>query len=206
MNLKSLLLVAALAAAFASPSAALTVYSGSVPQIDSALVRNPCGLSPGSATGIPVLGCLLDLLSQTIAISSDESLEIAGGPAILDSTDGTFSQLTISATAPASLSTVIFDIDATVDGFVTFTDASGTSSPFALDDSGSNFFTLTGITGNFLTFTTFNSLQAEADIVADVKQVRLGIVGAIPEPETYALMMAGLAAVGFIARRRKTRR
>lgn len=29
-------------------------------------------------------------------------------------------------------------------------------------------------------------------------------VPAIPEPETYALMLAGLAAVGFVARRRKT--
>jgi hypothetical protein len=29
------------------------------------------------------------------------------------------------------------------------------------------------------------------------------ITAAIPEPETYALMLAGLGAVGFMSRRRK---
>ena len=41
---------------------------------------------------------------------------------------------------------------------------------------------------------------------ADYDDMVIGIrVAAIPEPETYALMLAGLAAVGFIARRRQGR-
>ena len=40
----------------------------------------------------------------------------------------------------------------------------------------------------------------ETDIVADVKQIRISASWArSPEPETYALMMAGLAAIGFIS-------
>jgi len=33
--------------------------------------------------------------------------------------------------------------------------------------------------------------------------VRLGDVAAVPEPETYAMMLAGLGLINFVARRRK---
>lgn len=202
MKLHALLSGVVLAATFTTASA-LVVMPGNIPQDDSNLVRNPCGLATPD-TGLSVQGCLNDDHSAIVDLSSNEEITIDGGQATLQATDGPFSTLTIAA---ASFTTLILDIDADVDGFVTFTDGAGTSAPFALDDDGSNFFTLTGIVGNSVTFvTSLLSGGAETAIVDEVKQIRLGQVAAIPEPETYALMMAGLAALGFIGRRRKARK
>ena len=203
MKLKAFLVGVVLASVFTSASA-LTIVTGNVPQIDSNLVRNPCGLATPS-TGNPVFGCLNNNHSAVVTLSSDENIDISGGQASVVAVDDLFSTLTIALNP---LTTAILNIDASSDGFVTFTDGAGTSSPFAIDDNGTNFFTITGITGSFLTFhTTLTPGGAETDIVADVSQIRLGgPVAAIPEPETYALMMAGLATIGFIGRRRKTRK
>jgi len=202
MKLKALLVGVVLASVFTSASA-LSVVTGNVPQIDSDLVFAPCGLAPGA--GNPVFGCLNNNHSAVATLSSDEPINISGGQALVVAVDGLYSTLTIALNP---LITVILNIDASDDGFVTFTDGAGTSSAFAIDGDAANFFTATGIAGSFLTFhTTLTSGGAETDIVTDVRQIRLGgPVAAIPEPETYALMMAGLAAIGFIGRRRKTRK
>ena len=113
-------------------------------------MRNPCGLATPD-TGLSVQGCLNDDHSAIVDLTSNEEITIDGGQATLQATDGPFSTLTIAA---AAFTTLILDIDADVDGFVTFTDGAGTSAPFALDDDGENFFTLTGIVGNIVTFVT----------------------------------------------------
>jgi hypothetical protein len=73
---------------------------------------------------------------------------------------------------------------------------------FSVTGSGSPLsFTANGISfsGNDLSIT----LNSSGEWVF-LSEVQFNTVSAVPEPETYAMFLAGLGLMGFIARRRKT--
>ena len=51
----------------------------------------------------------------------------------------------------------------------------------------------------------FTSVRWHGESATGVTEVQLGITTAVPEPETYAMMLAGLGLLGFAARRRKAK-
>jgi hypothetical protein len=126
------------------------------------------------------------------------------GSFILDGSPFVFTghsfDLLVTFTAPPGTTPSSVLITSALEGTVSSTDNGGVFIDF--DNTVRNFTYGSGDTTGAFTFFV-NDLSVVAGGAVAVTGVIRTQVTPIPEPETYALLMAGLAAVGFMSRRRK---
>jgi len=186
MNLSRTLVSAAIAAAAfaASPASANTLTYQGVTFETMALDADTLQLSvlnatsaTGDWTGINYLKAfeLKDIGNVTGATLAGWSVSVDNGLAAFGCTTGGTNGACFTSSPAASLTnSMVYTIDFT-----------GTNLNFSAPHLKVEF--LTGL----------NDTQKTGDLLSQT------IPTAVPEPETYALMMAGLGAMGFVARRRK---
>lgn len=144
--------------------------------------------------------------------STTDTLDAANGFASITAVDGYINNLTI--TAPGYwFEDLIFSVNlgpnSNSDLSVTATDRTGGSDTFASWTTqpywvnGDNRILVLSTYGNLMQSVTINSqtgFQALGGL-DQLKQTEISGVTAVPEPETYAMLLAGVGLVGFAARR-----
>lgn len=199
MKMSKLILVAAIAAASVSgaASAANLIQNGDFEIASGVNLNNyvVVGAGDGAIANWTVGGNSVDIINNSYNAISGNSIDMLGspGPGILSQSFNTVAGTTY--TLSFDLTHNPYSHGAGLDVFV-----------------GGNHYSFEGstpVTNYTFNFTTTGGLQAltfssvGGDGWSGAVLDNVSVTAAVPEPETYAMMLAGLGLVGFIARRRK---
>jgi|SRR5471030_277543 len=199
MKMSKLILAAAIAAASVSgaASAANLIQNGDFEIASGVNLNNyvVVGAGDGAIANWTVGGNSVDIINNSYNAISGNSIDMLGspGPGILSQSFNTVAGTTY--TLSFDLTHNPYSHGAGLDVFV-----------------GGNHYSFEGstpVTNYTFNFTTTGGLQAltfssvGGDGWSGAVLDNVSVTAAVPEPETYAMMLAGLGLVGFIARRRK---
>lgn len=199
---KTLFASAALAASLAAQAGVVGMLGGGAGTFLALSAPGACGSctlsgTVGTISGGTIYGASMSFANDVVpgerflavgpTAGSPSTLTFGGGGvdyiSFLWGSPDTYNSLTVNSTAPGSTSEV-------------FTTASMGFPVQNGDQSFNQTVQFSALAGSKITSLVFSSS-------ADAFEVGRFTVTAIPEPETYALMLAGLGAMGFVARRRK---
>lgn len=202
--------------AFAVPaSATITIYVGEPGQVqpDENVLFNQPGFG---GTGNPVFG-RTNQTSTSVTFLGTETLVGNGGQARIEADDEGLNSLTFFLTdVTLGFKEVEFNISPLSGGgpfqpfgvTVSFYDNfGGVFSTSGVDiGNGNNWFSAIALDDQWITKVVIST----ASDVSDVRQIRLGGVGtiptgAIPEPTTWAMLIAGFGLVGMAMRQRRSK-
>lgn len=183
-------------------------YDGTLSNFDHVTVQSGTvslsGTSTYAGTTTIEAGGIL-VLDSVNRLSSASALELAGGTLRLQNASGanaqTFASLALSADSTIELHS----------GRLTFLALGSVNngSQFTLTGADGSSFYAIRFAGDLSSNTAFQNLMAHTTV--DGRMARYQFDGAftnvtaVPEPQSYALMLAGLVAVGFMSRRRAPR-
>lgn len=139
----------------------------------------------------------------------EDIISPSSGQARIEANDGTLNFLAVSPTS-SLIGFTAFEANlnaaatgtATINVFDQF--GSNPAATFTVNANGQNFFNLRSVNGQVITRVEISTPTTVP--LADVRQVRIGgitAITAVPEPASWAMMIAGFGAAGAMIRRRK---